>query len=377
MLPALESILVLSADSGRAPASYRRCQRWVRAVPLTVWSIVALHTVLLFAYSVLLPTYRAPDEPQHIDVVRVIAHGHGYPDYNQQNIDPQVSASLNEVYFYRKSEHLLRAEARPRSDRPAYEDLPRTHAPQSNQIVQHPPLYYGVVGIGARVIDTIMPGDPFRAFDREVGLFRFLSCLLVAPLPLMVWLVCQRLKFQRPVAIAATMIPLTVPQLQHIGSSVNNDTMFILLTSLLTLIIVRIALGSTDRRTLLGAGAITGLAMFTKAFAFVYPLWLIAALVVGMRTNGRRLNARTLARDTAQLGATTFLFGAWWWLRNLIKFGEISPSVEFANRLNNVKPDFKPDWGYWFDEVIRRMGKNFFGDFGWFDVSIPVGIMLV
>ena len=39
-------------------------------VPRVVWLITALNLALLLLFATLLPTWRAPDEPQHVDLVQ-------------------------------------------------------------------------------------------------------------------------------------------------------------------------------------------------------------------------------------------------------------------------------------------------------------------
>ncbi len=355
---------------GSIPA---RIRTWTGSVPSIVWRIMFVHMVLLAGYSIALPTYRAADEANHVDVVRVIAHGHGYPDYNDRKTDPALLKSVQLIKINRHSHHLLRSEAIPRDQRPAINDFGANGPTGSNQIVQHPPLYYGVVGTEYRIVHALLPGNPMRAFDREIGALRLLSALFVLPLPLFIWLATRRLRLSLAPSIAATMLPLALPQLQHLGASVNNDTMFILVSAALTLTTVHIATGDTRKRTIAMGGALTGLALFTKAFAFVYPAWLVLAVIAGRRTK----HTRPSATDLGIAAGMSFAFGGWWWFRNLVKFGEISPSVEFANRLDRVRAGFHPDWALWLKEAFRRVGKTFFGNFGWYDVWIPVGVMIV
>ena len=341
----------------------------LRRVPRAVWCVVALHAVVLGLYTVALPTFRAPDEASHFDVVRVMEHGVVYPAYDGRLIDTGLLGAVDHLHIDRRSAHLTVEEARPRGERGSVESLRRDRSTTYNQIPQHPPLYYTAVGWTLRTLDLLLPGDPFGSYDTELGAARVLSLLFVAPLPLFVWWTARRLRAGPRAALAASILPLAVPQLQQIGAAVNNDTLFIGISGLFVVAVARIATGDVRRRMLITAGVLCGLALFTKAFAFVYPPVLLAAAFVGRR--------RFEPRDAASTLVPAFLAGGWWWLANLVRFGELSPSVEFRKRLDRVPAGFHADYGYWLREAVRRIGLTFFGNFGWYETWIPVGVMQI
>ena len=41
-------------------------------------------------YSLLVPTFRAPDEYMHVDLVRMVANGEGYPEYDGRELSRAV-----------------------------------------------------------------------------------------------------------------------------------------------------------------------------------------------------------------------------------------------------------------------------------------------
>lgn len=346
----------------------------LRRVPRAVWCVVALHFVVLGLYTVALPTFRAPDEASHFDIVRVMEHGVVYPAYDGRQIDTGLLRAVEDVHIERRSAHLTVAEAVPRGQRGSVESLRSDRSTTFNQIPQHPPLYYTVVGWSLRGLDLVLPGDPFGSYDTELGVARLLSVLFVAPLPLCVWWTARRLRAGARAALAASVLPLAVPQLQQIGAAVNNDTLFIGVSGLFVVAVARIVTGDVRRRMIVTAGVLCGLALFTKAFAFVYPPVLLAALLVGRR--GAR-TGRVRSSDVVAALVPAFLAGGWWWAANVVRFGELSPSVEFRKRLDHVPAGFVADYGYWAREAARRIGLTFFGNFGWYETWIPVGVMQV
>ena len=347
-------------------------RRVVACAPATVWGIVCVHLALLVLYSFAMPAFRSPDEPNHIDVVRLLANGESYPDFDARRTDPQLLAARDEVAFARQSRHLERGAATPRAQRPAFGDLAPSPTVELNQIVQHPPLYYALIATEFRIVNGLAPGDPFRSYDRQIGAFRLLSALWLAPLPLIVWKTAKRIGLTDAAALTSTLMVLTIPQLQHLGSSVNNDTLFIVISGCITLAVARVLSGDASRRVLGVIGALIGVALFTKAFAFVYPLWLVGVLAI----SARRREARFDFLGAAMAFAIAFLSGGWWWLRNLVRVGESAPSIETANRLKTQK-GFVPHWPTWIQEGVLGVGKRFFGNFGWYDVAIPYRVMIV
>jgi small subunit ribosomal protein S36 len=128
------------------------------------------------------------------------------------------------------------------------------------------------------------------------------------------------------------------------------------------------ARGELGPRTAVLAGTITGLGLLTKGFAVVMPFWVLAALVVALRRSGRAgLRPATVAG--LAYGATCLVVGGWWWIRNVILYGEPLPS-RFGEMLRDRGDspvdvaDFVHRWAY---TTTRR----FWGAFGWFDVYLP------
>jgi small subunit ribosomal protein S36 len=179
-----------------------------RRVPVVLWWIGALHVTLLLLYSVLLPTFRAPDEPQHVDLSHVFAEDFRYPAWDERDTGSGILNALRIVHFGSRSQRLEWSEAPHKDDRPSFDELdeqPRRRP--INQLSQHPPLYYAVSGTLERAIEVVT-GDPIGAFDVEVWFYRLVSIVMVAPLPFVVWAVGRRVGLPKPVAIAATLIPL-------------------------------------------------------------------------------------------------------------------------------------------------------------------------
>jgi hypothetical protein len=338
----------------------------MRQIPKIVWWITALHVLLLATYSILLPTFRAPDEPHHVDLAHLFADDLRYPAWDERNIGSGVQRSLGYVHFSDGSTGLSEDNAPPRDERPSFDDLePLPGQTSVNQLPQHPPLYYVLAGGSERMAELVVD-EP--SFDRETWFYRLVSVLCVAPLPLIIWCTSRRLGAPTAVGVAAAIVPLAIPQLTHIGSAVNNDNLMFLWFWLLTPLALRLADGDLRPQVGVMAGVITGLGVFTKGFALVLPVWILAALLVALRRGGReRLRAVTVTG--ALYGLCTMALGGWWWVRNLVLYQSLSPSriSELVPKADNVDVELDTFIQRWSYLTTRR----FWGDFGWFDVHIP------
>lgn len=368
-----------SAGNERAPESAAADVAEPGGTPRLVWWITALHVAVLTAYSMLLPTYQAPDEPQHTDLAHMVSEDLRYPPWDGRDLDPGIVRSQEIMRFDQRSHALTVDEAFPKDEVPSLDDLSdfdgETELAETplNYMPQHPPLYYSLIG-GAGWVVRQVTGGSLGGFVFENWFYRFASLLFVAPLPLIIWRVARRLRLPQTVGVAATLFPLAVPQLLHNGSAVNNDSLLLLLFWLLTLVVLRLASGDLAPRVALMAGALTGLAMLTKGFALVLPLWVLAALVVAVRRGGRACRGDAM-RAGFIYGVTSLAVGGWWWVRNIVVYGNLQPS-----RFRELYPgpeDSSIQLGTWLREWVITT-RRFWGDFGWYFVAqIPDEVIIL
>ncbi|MBW3537035.1 MAG: glycosyltransferase family 39 protein [Actinobacteria bacterium] len=348
--------------------------RRLTTAPRAVWLIVALHGALLATYTVSFASFRAPDEPQHTDLVRYVRAEGDYPAYDERQLGRPVFNALDIVRFdvpAVTSRDLPEADAPPRSERPSFGELGsdlETVPDESNQLPSHPPLHYFVAGAVTGAVSAI-PGD--LAFDQEVGVLRLLGALMVLPLPLLAWATARRLRAGWSTGLAAAAVPLAVPQLHHIGASVTNDNLLTLLVGIATLLVARVITGDRSWRTALLLGVVTGLALLTKAFALFLPIWIMMAFALAVRRGWSWRGS--LPRIAISLGVA-FVVGGWWWARNLLVFGQLQTGIKL---LDPAPAGFDPDPLWWLGRYFTLMPLRFWGSFGWFDVSIPAAAAIV
>lgn len=362
----------MTAEPSGAPphhGGFRLHSLW-SGVPRVVWLLAAANLLLLSTWTILMPTYKAPDEPGHVDLVLMLRSEQGWPGPFDRHVSDQVTRSMvaagyshDDDPFGPAHRPLPAGEAPPRDARPTFDEL-GTGEPTvyENQLTHHPPLYYVLGAVPLTVATTLLPAAYEWSHDQVVGALRLYSALLLAPLPLLAFAATRPLLPARPgghpAAVAAAVVPLGIPTLTHLGGAVNNDNLLILLVGLLTVLLVRAATGDTSVRTAVWVGAIGGAALLTKGFALAIVPWIGAAyLLAAVRV--RRLTA---LGPGVLAGVVAALVGGWWYLRNLAVFGTVQPT---SVRAPEPPPEFVPDASVWASFFLQRMAQRYWASFGW------------
>ncbi|MGF7233930.1 MAG: DUF2142 domain-containing protein [Frankia sp.] len=363
----------------------------LRAAPPRIWLITGLFGLLLAGWSVLVPQYHAPDEPNHADAIMRLEQGKGWPHPGHAFVLPDgVGAIAASPLGAVKNRYVLfsgpipRSEAVPRSQRPAWKDLGADQPPGGvQQIVQHPPLYYGIEAAVFRIVPGW--GDSLR-WDVTIGLMRLMTVLMVAPLPLLAWATARRLTGDETASTVAALMPLAVPEICHIGSVVSNDSLTMTLGGLATLVIAYILRGDLSKRTAAWLGVSVGLGLFTKTLAIVMVPMALAAFFLAWRRARRDEVAAAAAADgpagsrvrvpLPQLAIASVLAvatGAWWEIVSIVRYHTFQPTT----------PGFPPGrylghhWGALLHYLYEALPWRWWGTVGWFEVNIPFELVVV
>ncbi|MBL7496847.1 DUF2142 domain-containing protein [Frankia sp. CNm7] len=386
--------------------------RVLRSAPAPVWLITILFTLLLGSWSVLVPQYHAPDEPHHVDAVMRLAEGKGWPPVGHATASPETVGSIVEApYGTRDNPRELavgpftEADATDRADRPEWRELPRPGQPAGDvqQMMQHPPLYY----LAGAALVKLPPGAPQDLrFDLVIGLLRLMSVLMVAPLPLIAWAAAERITESRAAGRVAALLPLAIPMLTHIGSSVNNDALLVLAGALTTLALCYVLRGDTSARTGCWVGAFIGIAMLSKSLGIVFvPLAVVAYLLAWRRARGALAREGASAGEAGALPApertradgapfllaeaaagpavspaaarfpwrplltgtvAALAFGAWWFVVNLVRYHTFQPTTP-----GFVLGTELSGWGEFADVLVNGTILRWWGEFGWFEANLP------
>ena len=338
-----------------------------------MWALCALFGVLLATSSVVAPLFLAPDEFVHADLALRLADDAHYPEHDGR----QTAAAVKRVAIPYFGETPRRpdkdaADAPPKAGRLDIDSLGGSGDDPTgsfNQQPQHPPLYYQLLGAVLRVERVLVPGAGPPALVTEVAVLRLVNAAMVVLLPLAAWATAHRLGARRATAVTAAALVLTVPQLSHIGSTINNDNLLTALASALAVLLAGVVRGDRRARTAALVAVVAGLALLTKAFAFLLLPWIAVAYLVAARRRARPLDVRTVATGVAA-GIGALVVGGWWWVGNRLRTGSFAPSLE--QELIPSTPGFAPDAGFF----VRRFGafftERFWGWFGLFSARMPL-----
>jgi small subunit ribosomal protein S36 len=341
-------------------------------IPRVVWAVTALHVGLLLGYSILIPALRGPDEHLHVDRARLLAVGGpddpGLTTSGEESVSaPVLAARKSAPAYLTRSPPVATDDALPTAERPRFDDLgPEGGTDSVNGVARQPPLVHA---IGAAVLTaaSVLPGWPWP-FDRVVALLRLVDVAVVAGVPLLAWGTARRLGCPPRSALTAAVLVLAVPQLTHVGSTVNSDGLLIALAGVLFLLGARVVTGDDSVRTAIIAGAALGAALLTSGLAVVFVPWVAAAYLLARGAAGRP-TAALLRLATA--AAAAIAAGGWWWVLRLATDGHLPLGLDASQ----IAPADGRSLS--FPRALAVLATSFWGGFGWRETSLPAGAVVV
>ena len=340
----------------------------VARIPVAMWLVVLVQTSWMLCVGVVYPAFQAPDEAQHVDYVLAHRHGEWLDRPGERQLQSGVLRAFASVPPTHSERHLSDAhQPTPRGERRSFDELGTAPTPPEslpNQMVQHPPLYYGL----AAGYTHLIPGFTGLGFDVQVFWLRLLSTLLLAPVPILLFLAGRRLLQSDTAATVAALLPLAVPSYLRTGSSVNNDALLVLAGAALTLTLAKVLAGDLRRRTAVLLGLAWGAMLLTKGLALLLPPVIVAAYLAG--TSGRLLaRVRGALLPSLVAGGVGALVGGWWWVRNLVLEGAVLPQGYGAawpnERIYGVRPGASNV--EFLHGVYSRLVSRVFGSLGLID----------
>ncbi|WP_374311241.1 DUF2142 domain-containing protein [Microbacterium sp.] len=336
-------------DVGSAARAHPPVSRPERRVLAAITASV-LGVMVLWAF--LVPIYGAPDEHAHMNSAVRLTQEIAWPAPGDARMYGMVAAARDEA-------------SKPAGDRSTFAELAeRVDGPGGvDQMTQHPPLYYA---FGALVLQSI----GFMDLRADVALIalRLAGLVFAIPLTLLLWDSVRRLTRSPKAAVLAAASILAVPQLAHIFAAVSNDGLTVLLCSVVVWLAIRVMTGDHRRRTLVAIGVALGLALLVKGTALPFIPFVAAVLLIWPRRTpvGRRLVRAGIALLTA------FAVGGWWWLRNILRFGDLQPSgLVHVRETVPWEPGTQPNAIEFLDRLWSRASVSFWGNFGWLEFPLP------
>ncbi len=311
-------------------------------------------TILLFVYFVLVslyifytPPFEAPDAYYHFGMVEYISREFALPP----------------------------------------DDNPRDHAWE--QMVFHAPLYYLVTGVLTAPIDTRDFPDEFphnphakiglpdardnKNFVAEgeadwqktllaVRIVQLFSALCGAVTLISIYAM-GRMLFSEAVALLAVLFVMLNPQFLYLSGMMNNDNLALALSMVtLALLIQVIRAGLTWSRIII-LGGVMALASLSKVSTLpLYPTVGIGLLWVCFRP--RPAKVKLFIQAIALIGILWAVIAGWWYLRNVIEYGEPFATEIHADVFGRRTTDVTAD-------ELEGMYWSFWAVFGWFNITVP------
>jgi len=320
-----------------------RLQRIVLAAILVLFFLTGV------TYSVVVPPFEASDELWHYPMVHYIAENWRLPVQDPDNVGPWRQEGSQAPLYY-----VIGAAATFWIDTSDMPDV-RHLNPHADNGVATPDGNINLV-----VHDPALEQFPWRGTVLAVHIVRLLSVCMSTLAVFLTWLVVQEVFPGRPeLALAAAAVQAFTPMYVFVSGAVNNDNLLVLLSNLALLIMLRLlrqeelVAGSLVRRYVL-LGIVLGLAALTKSNSLV--LALLTALVVGIRAWRRRSWTEFLTGGLST-ALPMFLLSGWWFVRNLILYGDPTGLNVFVEILGkrDVPADLEQLWrerfsfaaGYW------------------------------
>jgi 4-amino-4-deoxy-L-arabinose transferase-like glycosyltransferase len=331
--------------------------------------LLAAYLLMAVTYSVVNPLFESPDEIWHYEYVRWLVEGNGLPEPEDVGHAPWHQEGSQPPLYYLTAAALTAL-------------IPTDDAAEVIRYNPHAAVgqadAFGNKNIAAH---DQAQSWPWRATTLAAHLARFYSVLMGALTVAFTFLTARALFPWRPAVagLAGAMVAFN-PQFLFISAAVNNDNLVAATCAagvwLLSVIFVqrppsipnnndRIDQASPKTWQLVTLGLLVGIAALSKLsglFLAVYVGLVLIVVAIRMRTFWG------LVRWGLIIGAVAAVVAGWWYLRNMLVFGDplllsamfaILPKraepptmVELMARLEGVWRSFWAVWG-WFNVVAE------------------------
>ncbi|MGN6190251.1 MAG: DUF2142 domain-containing protein [Conexibacter sp.] len=365
-----------------APARARRASvghrlsAAVRRIPSAAWACALVAVLNCIAWSLIVPVFEVPDEPDHYAYVEQLAM-HGRPPANDAAAVARLSSSeqalliglaTDRVRFHEYVPSLTRqtqqdeltAALRARPSRGDGNGVSLAGSPQ-------PPLYYALQVVPYAVGATDSP-------LLSLQLMRLLSALLGGVTVLCVFLFMREALPAHPWTWTVGALGVAFqPLFGFISGGVNPDALLFATAAALFLCLARGFRRGLTTPLALATGAVIATGLLTKLnFAGLLPGALVALLVLGVRREGRSPRALRLPAIAVGVAAVPFLLMV---LANVVLWKRDPTGATTGV----FRPVGSASLGGGLRYILRFYGgelralwvRGFVGWYGWVDTAFP------
>lgn len=266
---------------------------------------VALALFIGAAALVTIAVHRQPglspfDEATHADYAYQVAHGH--IPAKGSIIAPEIRAEVACHTYY--------SPAALNENLPACGDtnLPPQAYPAGGQDYNfgHPPLYYAITGVLARVANHIIGGEHFITLARLVGVLWLFSGMVV------LYLALRKFRVRWPLALSGAAALAASTPLLYASATVSNDAAVALSGSLAVFVLARVAV---DRKLGWKIPLVISVLVTATKIINALPLLIVAVLLAAVAIRFRREDrayARGLLHTVlALIGGALIVYIGW------------------------------------------------------------------
>jgi hypothetical protein len=323
------------------------------------------------AFAFATPAFQAPDEAQHVDMVRHYArHLTDIPDARIRIRNGTEQAVLR-IGLPQGGPVVW---PRPLTSRHSFPSLGGYPAAEANATnchfgswtscqnyhYAHPPTFYVLMSFPDRLLNH-------HSFPVEVLGLRLLCVLMAAPIVPLTWYAARQVwpnSELLPLGAAAA-IATFAPLVADLGT-VNNDALLLLCAAAMIAAAARL-LRRPGPGPALALGIATGAGLASKAeFLALAPIAAVVVAVSIVATRGRNWLAQVL-----RFGVPVFV-GSYWWLRNLAKYHHLQvPGGEILQPVRAGPWNGTSFPGYALKHTGDLLGR-FWGLYGQSSVDVPL-----
>ncbi len=339
-----------------------RTVRWCVQHALAILLVaVAVKGVFL---AVFVPIWEVPDEQAHVLYTQSLVEDRRMPVFRGTDLtySPEVYRSMQESGYIDRRAYMNKT-----IDPPADNGDPRRVAPAlpANPAAHYNPLYY------------LFEAVPYLAlYDHPIAsrvmAMRIVSSFLFVVVVYFSYRFALLIRRSRGFALTVAAIVGFHPMASYMFSGVNNDSLFVALSSIVLFRIASMLRGEPTYRSMCVTAALIGFAATVKEPGMVFvPLVLVALAMRNPRPAVSKLAAMFLVLGAVSL----FVWGSWFALS-----ARIDPGMHSVVRQGDTSMSGLSVLSYIDLAVVHRLPdvfKSFWGLFGRLDVPLPAGLYAV
>lgn len=321
--------------------------------------LLGLYLLLAAGFNLLVPAFEMPDEQAHFFFAQHLARSGALP---VQTDDPDTRGPWEQEgsqppLFYALAAPLLRL---------AGSDL------EAADLWVNPQNSMGHPAVRGNENRFVHPpereGWPWRGPVLAVRLGRGLSTLFGALAVLGVALVARRVfRGRSGLGLAAAALVALNPQFLAVAAAFSNDMLVVALATWALWLLLRIADGHADGRTLAALALVSALAPLTKLSGLALLGFVLLSLA-GLAW--RRRDARLFLRAGGAVLLATLLVAGWWYARNLALYGDLTGLSHMLP--GNTGRGFRLErWLQGLPAELLGLWWSTWGIFGWFTILWP------